>query len=168
MIIETKLVHKPAFRAVGIQEMVHFSAEEKPSENAIAKLWDRLNARTCEIADPVGYRGYGLIHQTPETKPGDPFNYIAAVGVHSFGQLPEGMISVEVPASLYAVVTYRGVLDGLGEGFEYFWSNWLPQSEYVYEGMYEFEFYDQRYRNRTDPESEIDLYFPISPKGKQG
>ncbi|GIP34708.1 GyrI-like domain-containing protein [Paenibacillus sp. J2TS4] len=164
MIIETKRVYKPAFMAVGLQEQVQPDPDVKPSENAIARLWDQLNSRAGEIANPVGFRGYGLIRQTPEIKPGDPFTYTAAIGVTSFGQLPEGMVSIEVPASHYAVVTYRGELDGLGEGFEYFWTSWLPQSEYVYDGVYEFEFYDQRYRNRTDPGSEIDLYFPISPK----
>lgn len=53
--------------------------DEKLSENAIAKLWDRVNARTGEISHQVGHRGYGLIHHTPESKPGDPFTYIAAL-----------------------------------------------------------------------------------------
>lgn len=164
MIIETKLIRKPAFLVVGMTERVQLGPGVKPSENAIAKLWDRFNERCCEIPHQVGGRSYGLIQQQPDMQPGDPFPYTAAVGVTEFGLLPDGMSQIEVPETLYAVVTYRGPIDGIGEGFEYFWRTWLPNADYAYEGKYEFEFYDQRYRNRIDEGSELDLYFPVVPK----
>lgn len=164
MIIETKLVQKPEFLAVGMRESVKLNPGEKPSENAISLLWDRFRKRCGEISHQVNFRSYGFIQQMHNWKPGDPILYIAAVGVNSLGELPEGMITMEVPESLYAVVTYRGHLDGIGEGFDFFWEKWLPEADYVYDGKYEFEFYDQRFRSRNDPSSEIDLYFPVKPK----
>ncbi|MCC2684303.1 MAG: putative transcriptional regulator [Paenibacillaceae bacterium] len=166
MIVEVKLIHNPEIRVVGMTENVQLGPGEKPSENAIANLWDRFNKRSEEIPHQVGFRAYGLIHQIPGNKPGAPFPYTAAVGVTEFGDLPEGMVRIELPAALYAVVTYRGLLDGIGEGFGHFWKTWRPKSDYIGDGEYVFEFYDQRYRNRQDPHSEIDLYFTIAAKPK--
>jgi predicted transcriptional regulator YdeE len=51
--------------------------------------------------------------------------------------------------------------------FSHFWGDWLPNSPYEYDGgtrtgKFEFEFYDQRYTQSSDPNAEIDLYFPKS------
>jgi len=169
MIIETKIIEKPAFSAVGITETIHFDSSVPPSENAIAKLWSRFNARNPEIQGQVGWRGFGLMLQNSDNPPGAPFEYTAAVQIHQDFDIPEGMTRIEVPAARYIVLTHRGPLDGIGDAFGHFWGHWLPNSPYEYDGgtrtgKYEFEFYDQRYTEANDPNSEIDLYFPIRDK----
>jgi AraC family transcriptional regulator len=169
MIIETKIIEKPSFSVIGITETIHFDSSLPPSENAIAKLWGRFGKRIPEVGSQLGWRSFGLMLQNPDNPPGTPFEYTAAVQVYQDGDIPEGMTRIEVPAARYIVLTHRGHLDGIGEAFKHFWGHWLPNSPYEYDGgtrtgKYEFEFYDQRYTQPDDPNSEIDLYFPIRDK----
>jgi predicted transcriptional regulator YdeE len=169
MIIETKIIEKPSFSVIGITEMIHFDHSLPPSENAISKLWDRFGKRIPEVPGQLGWRSFGLILQNPNSPPGAPFDYTAAVQIYQDGDIPEGMTRVEVPAARYIVLTNRGALDSIGDAFSHFWGHWLPNSPYEYDGgtrtgKFEFEFYDQRYTQSSDPNAEIDLYFPIRTK----
>ncbi len=169
MIIETKIIEKPAFEVIGIAEKIHFDSAVPPSENAIAQLWGKFGKRIPEITSPFGSRSYGLMLQNPELPSGTPFNYIAAIQIIEKGEIPQGMTLVEVPAARYLVLTHRGPLDGISDVYKHFWGQWLPSSLYEYDGgtltgKYEFEFYDQRYTQPNDPNSEIDVYFPIRAK----
>jgi len=58
MIIETKIVEKPAFTVVGITETIHFDSCLPPSENAIAKLW--VDLTTAFLKSPVFSAGAAL------------------------------------------------------------------------------------------------------------
>ncbi|UUZ82821.1 GyrI-like domain-containing protein [Paenibacillus sp. P26] len=169
MIIETKIVEKPAFSVIGITETIHIDPSLPPSENAIAKLWGGFVKRIPEIPGLLGWRSFGLMLQNPDNPPGAPFEYTAAAQIYEDGVIPEGMTRIEVPAALYIVLTYRGPLDGIRDAFRHFWGHWSPNNPYEYDGgirtgKYEFEFYDQRYTRPDDPNSEIDLYFPIRKK----
>ncbi|WP_054027753.1 GyrI-like domain-containing protein [Bacillus sp. FJAT-28004] len=169
MIIETKIVEKPAFTVVGITETIQFDSSLPASENTIAKLWGRFGKRIPEVSGQLGWRSFGLMLQNPSNPPGAPFDYTAAVQINEVGDIPEGMILIEVPAARYIVLTLRGPLDGISDGFGHFWGHLLPNSPYEYDGgigtgKYEFEFYDQRYTQPDDSNSEIDLYFPIRAK----
>lgn len=169
MIIETKIIEKPAFSVIGITETIHFDPSLPPSQNSIAKLWSRFSERIDEIPGILGSRSFGLILQHPDNSPNKPFDYTAAAQIYRDGDIPEGMCRIEVPAARYIVLTHRGRLDDIGSTFRHFWGEWLPNSSYVYDGgtstgKYEFEFYDQRYTHPDDPHSEIDLYFPIRAK----
>ena len=68
MIIETKIIEKPAFNVVGITETIHFDASLPPSENAIAKLWGRFGKRIPEISGQLGWRSFGLCCKTRTTR----------------------------------------------------------------------------------------------------
>jgi AraC family transcriptional regulator len=166
MIIETKIIEKPAFSVVGITDTIHLDSSLPPSENAIAKLWGQFVKRIPEVPGQLGWRSFGLMLQNPDNPPGAPFDYTAAVQIYQDGDIPEGMTRIEVPAARYIVLTHRGPLDGISDAFEHFWGHWLPNSPYDFDGgtrtgKYEFEFYDQRYTKSDDPNAEIDLYFPI-------
>ena len=82
MIIETKIIEKPAFNVVGITETIHFDASLPPSENAIAKLWGRFGKRIPEISGQLGWRSFGLMLQNPDNPHGAPFEYTAAVQIY--------------------------------------------------------------------------------------
>jgi predicted transcriptional regulator YdeE len=170
MIVESKIIEKPAFRVVGITERIHFDPSIPPSQNSIAKLWARLTERMDEIPGKLGWRNFGLILQNPNLSPHE-FDYTASVQINEDGAVPDGMVCLDVQAARYIVFTYRGPLDGIGEAIRHFWGLWLPNNACEYDGgiqtgKYEFEFYDQRYSNAGDPNAEIDLYFPIRDKSR--
>lgn len=161
-ILQTRVVWKDAFLAVGEKIRFDPSADVPPSENEIFRLWNRFNERVGEIEHIEGGM-YGLCLLSPDCKPDDPFDYVAAVGVSRAERVPEGMTVESVPGGLYCVVTRRGVIDEIGAAFRYFWDEWLPQSGYVFRDGAEFEYYDERYRGNHDPESVMDIWFPIRP-----
>lgn len=169
MIIETKFVEKPAFTVIGMTETIQPDSCQPPSENAIAELWGRFGQRMQEIPNQLGWRSYGLMLQKPDNGMGAPFDYTAGVQITGECEVPEGMERIEVLAARYIVLTMRGPLDSINDVYKHFWGSWLRENAYEYDGgtrtgKYEFEFYDQRYTNPDDPNSEIDVYFPIRAK----
>jgi len=163
MIIATRIVRKPAFRVVGMKVRYQPNWEVPPSQNELSKLWQRFNPRSHEIPHADG-GCYGLCLFDFGMKPGDAFDYVAALGVSDVGDVPEGMVAEEFGEYEYAVVERRGVLDELGKAFDYFHAEWLPKSGYEYAGGPEFEYYDERFKGNDDPESVMELWFPVRKK----
>ncbi|MBW5448322.1 hypothetical protein GE107_19960 [Cohnella sp. CFH 77786] len=161
-IIQTRVVWKNDFQVVG--ERIHFdpSADVPPSQNEIARLWPRFSDRAGEIEHVAG-GAYGLCLFGPDCEPGGPFDYMAAVGVSRAERVPEGMTAAKFPGGLYCVVTRQGVIDEIGQAFRHFREEWLPQSGYKSRSGVEFEYYDERYKGNHDPESVMDIWFPIEP-----
>lgn len=161
-IIQTRIVWKDAMQVVGVKTRFTQSANVPPSENEISLLWSRFNERFGEIDHFAGGM-YGLNLFGPDCVPGGPFDYMAAAGVSRADRVPEGMMAEMFPGGLYCVVTRQGVIDEIGAAFHYFWKEWLPQSGYESRSGVEFEYYDDRYRGNYDPESVMDIWFPIQP-----
>lgn len=164
MILETRIVWKETFKAVGQKIRYKPSQEIAPSENEISRLWQRFNPRCEEIPYRNG-QCYGLCIIEPDMRPGDAFDYIAAVGVTAFADVPEGMIADTFEGGLYVVVTRKGPIDELGAAFDYYHGEWLPNSEYTCRAGAEVEYYDRRYLGNDNPESVMELWFPIRSKG---
>jgi len=160
-VLGAKVVWKEAVTVVGEKIRFDPSTGTPPSGNDIARLWPRFSERVGEIENVVG-GAYGLCLFDADGVPGAPFDYVAGVGVSRAERVPEGMSAHTVPAGLYCVVTRQGVIDELGRTFEFFWKEWLPDSGYAYGGV-EYEYYDERYRGNHDPESVMDIWFPIRP-----
>lgn len=62
----------------------------------------------------------------------------------------------------YAVIHYRG-LGGDPSVYQWFYSEWLPQSGYLLDQRPHFEVLDERYKN-GDPTSEEEIWIPIKRK----
>jgi predicted transcriptional regulator YdeE/predicted enzyme related to lactoylglutathione lyase len=163
MSIETRIVWKDPFKVVGQKIRFTPSQHTPPSENEIALLWQRFNSRGSEIRHFNG-GSYGLCVFGPDMEPGKPFDYIAATGVSAFEDIPDSMTAESFPGGLYCVVQRRGKIDEIGKAFEYFHQSWIKSSEYEYGPGVEFEYYDERYRGNHDPESVMELWFPIRRK----
>ncbi len=163
MILETRIVWKEPFKAVGQKIRYKPSRDIAPSENEISRLWQRFNPRCDEIPHKNG-ECYGLCIIEPDMHPGDAFDYVAAVGVTAFADIPEGMVADTFEGGLYAVVTRKGPIDELGATFDYYHGEWLPNSEYTCRTGAEVEFYDSRYMGNDNPESVMELWFPIRSK----
>ena len=149
--MEPKIVSKPAFIIVG---MKHSGTN---SEGEIPKLWGQFGPRMCEIKHAVEPEvSYGLVTSfDPESK---VFDYIAGVQVSNTEEMPEGMVSWEVPAQKYAVFTWT--LPGYAEAYKQASETWLPASGYQRASMIEFERYDGDF-DPEDPTSELEFYLPI-------
>ncbi|MCI3921260.1 GyrI-like domain-containing protein [Paenibacillus sp. TRM 82003] len=162
--LSARVVWRDGFQVVG-EKIRHDPSDEKaPADNDIAKLWPRFNERVPEIKHVTG-GAYGLCLFGPDCVPGGPFDYMAGVGVSRIETPPTGMTGASFPAGLYCVVTRQGRINEIGAAFDFFRSSWLPASGYRCrgDGGAEFEYYDERYRSNDDPESVMELWFPIEP-----
>lgn len=149
--MEARITSKPAFTVGGLLY------RGKNEEDEIAQLWATSGARLWDIQD-VTRPGvaYGVIdHMDPES---GAFEYLAGMEVKAGADLPEGMVSWEIPAQTYAV--FACTLPTLMETMHQIYEQWLPQSGYERGTGPEFEFYGQEF-DATDPGSRMELWIPV-------
>lgn len=150
----------PAFLAIGCAGEFHPHATQ-----AIGQLWGRFAPRMHEVRNRTGNATYGICCPPEDgQRDSDHFTYVAAVGVSSLENIPDGMTGVEMPAREYAVFAYDGGIGPrLPQTLQYIFGEWLPNSGYELAGA-DFEYYD----NRFDPVSgqgTFFIYVPVTRKG---
>ena len=146
-----QIINKPAFAVVGMK--IHTS----PQEGDFPGLWRRFGPRMHEIQHVVAPEtSYGLSTNWDETT--GKFDYIAAMQVDSTEDLPEGMVSLQIPAQTYAV--FPAKLSTISETYDQIHSQWLSAAGRRRASGPDFEYYDEQF-NPDDPESEFHLYVPI-------
>ena len=151
-----QLVSKDEFHAIGIELTGPYSELQQ-----IGPLWQTFVSRIGEIPariNPDAMVSMGLTKDRPTD-----FTYYASVEVANVSEVPEGMVSLTVPAASYAVFTHKGSTDKLGDTINQA-RRTIKESGYgINHDAYWFELYDKRY-NPTSENSEFDLYFPIAAK----
>jgi len=148
--MEAKIISIHEFKSVGITYFGNNMNGEIP------KLWQVFNSRYNDIANKSkSMLCYGICEDMPDAE--GRFHYTACAEVDNFLNIPEGMEAKVVPAGKYAVYTFIGSLDKLGEFYENIFTKWMPAAGYQMDGRPQFELYDERYMNN----GEFDLYMPI-------
>jgi len=149
--MEPKIVTKPAFTVVGVK----YRGDNK--NNEIKHMWDEFGPRMGEIKHVVGPEVcYGVCANGDEET--HEFDYFAGFEVDSTADIPEGMVSFEVPEATYAV--FATTLPDIGKTFEHAYHTWLPQSGYHATGGPDLELYDEAF-DPSDPYSTLYIYIPI-------
>jgi AraC family transcriptional regulator len=146
-----KIIQRPAFTVVG---MVHSGKNEN---DEIPQMWAAMGPRFAEVRHVVDPEDcYGVVDNMDEGN--GTFDYVAGIEVERARDLPEGMVSWDVPGGTYAVFTCT--LPGLGEAYTHAYSTWLPQSGYERAPGPEFELYDAEF-DPKDANSKMEIYIPI-------
>jgi AraC family transcriptional regulator len=149
--MEPKIVAREAFTVVGMKY------HGKNENNEIPQLWDKFGPRAEEIKHIVDpHVAYGVCGNFDDSS--HEFDYVAGFEVDSTTEIPEGMVSWDVPAGKYAVFTCT--LPTLGETYQHAYHTWLPQSGYQRAPGPEFELYDESF-DPEDPSSKMDAYIPL-------
>lgn len=147
--METNIISKPSFTVVGMEY-------KGRAPWRIPMLWRTFGPRVAEIKHVVEPEvSYGL---TSTYKEGKGFTYIACVAVSELGDIPEGMVSVQVPEQQYVVfpcnlARFRKIYYNIRR-------NWVPDNGYELTHGPEFERYDDGY-NPRNRKSEFMMYLPI-------
>ncbi len=148
--MEPKIVTKPAFTVVG---MLYHGRNEK---NEIPQMWGEFVPRIGEIKHQLEtHESYGVCR---DLEPEGVFEYVAGVPVRKVEDVPEGMVSWDVPEGKYAVFTCT--LKTIHEAYQYAFQTWLPGSGYQRADGPDFEYYDADF----DPDAshpELYIYIPI-------
>ena len=92
------------------------------------------------------------------------FQRWAAVEVTSFDLVPEGMQTKTIAGGLYAVFTHVGPVKKFVETSHYIFDTWLPQSDYKLDDRAHFERLGAKYYGPEHPESEEEIWVPVSAK----
>jgi AraC family transcriptional regulator len=152
---EVQIVQRPAFKVAGLRH------EGLGQQGEIPAMWDVFLPRAKELVgeqtqSPVFYGIARSIEGIPEDV---AWEYLAGAEVESFDNLPAGMVGWEVPALTYAVLPARGVPE-IDPVSNYFYQEWLPQSEYEGDAPVMVEVYPE-----TFSEDQIMyLHFPVRRK----
>jgi AraC family transcriptional regulator len=136
-----------AFTVVGMK------ARHRNEQNDIPALWESFVPRQGEISPRADQLvSYGVMDNCDQI---GEFDYIACVEVDPLVDIPEGMVSHEIPEGTYAV--FKGSLSTIQETFDYIYGEWLPVSGYRRAPGPEFELYNQDFeRDQT-----IYTYIPV-------
>lgn len=130
------------------------------------QLWKNFMPRRFEIDDHCesGYfsvqcynNGSSYESFTPHTV----YQKWAAIEVHKFGAIPEGMEKHLLQGGQYAVFTHQGPMDVFKHTMDYIYQIWLPNSGYQLDDRDHFEIMGNKYFGPNHPESEEDVWVPI-------
>lgn len=156
--LEPKFETKPGFKSVG---MIFTGT---PGSNEIPELWDKFVPHLDSIPNRINHNVcYGIINPFGPKENDGEIDYVAAVEVENFDDIPEGMVSADVPEAYYAVFTHKGPISKFMESIKFVFGEWLPNSEYTLTGTPELEIYDERF-NAESENSECDICLPVRKK----
>jgi AraC family transcriptional regulator len=151
--MDPQIVQRSAFTMAGLM------CSGKHQSNEIPELWQALGPRFQEIqhvSQPdIAYGVCGNFDEDTGT-----FDYLAGIEVDCAAELPEGMVSWEVPAATYAVFTCT--LPTLHETHARIHCKWFPESSFRRAQGPEVERYDEHF-DPKDPDSRMEIYIPVQP-----
>jgi AraC family transcriptional regulator len=148
--MEPKIESRSAFRVVGLKY------HGKNEQNEIPQLWGEFAERVAEVQNRVeAHATYGIVGKHEDT---GEFDYVAGLNVSPAADVPEGMVSLDVPAQTYAV--FSCTLPTIGHTLDYIHGTWLTASGYRQADGPALELYDEKF-NPENPESLMYIYIPI-------
>lgn len=134
--------------------------------NKTGDLWKNFMSRRKEIQNNKGTDLYSMqvyhLAYFHLFNPAMEFEKWATIEVTDFDTIPEGMEPFTLTGGLYAVFDYKG-LNTDTRIFEYIFTDWLPNSDYILDDRPHFEILGAKYKN-NDPDSEEEIWVPIKEK----
>ena len=136
------------------------------SGNKTGELWRRFMPRRKEIQNNIGselysIQVYGHLYFN-NFNPKTEFEKWAAIEVNDFELIPVEMESFILTGGLYAVFIHKGSSTD-NKTFQYIFTTWLPNSNYLLDNRPHFEILGDKYKNE-DPNSEEEIWIPIKAK----
>ena len=133
----------------------------------IGELWGSFMPRRKEITNNLTNDLISLVVYAPnhfiDFKATNQFERWATVEVENFNNVPDELETYNLSSGLYAVFNYKGMSSGAAAFFQYIYSEWVPNSEYILDDRAHFEVLGEKYKN-NDPSSEEEIWIPIKAK----
>ncbi|TQS71146.1 AraC family transcriptional regulator [Ornithinibacillus gellani] len=157
------VIEKEAFQVVGVKrEFSSVAMEENVA--GIPEFWEEVNQNGTsdllfQLNDGIVNGVLGVCGEITEAqKKANVFDYWVATSYA--GELPEGMHSMIIPASKWAVFEVHGPMpSAMQNAWKRIFSEWFPSTGYEQAGTPEFELYTDEDPNHPDLYSEI--WIPI-------
>ena len=155
----------PRIEVLGELKLVGLRMTMSISTNKTRELWQNFIRRRKDISNTVGSTLYSIqLYDESYFRTFNPhssFEKLAATEVTNFDAVPAEMEAFTLPSGLYAVFLHKGAGATAPTTFNYIFSTWLPDSEYVLDNRPHFEVLGENYKN-DDPESEEEIWIPIT------
>jgi AraC-like DNA-binding protein/predicted transcriptional regulator YdeE len=155
-----EIYEQPALLLVGLRTLFYSVDSEKNNiGELLPPLWGAFIGRLGEIDNKLPGVCYGVVRQ--EEAESDRLEYHAAIEVTAVTALPEGMVSVLVPAGTYARFEHRGPAPRIDHTVSYAYATWLAQSDYRHTYAPDLEIYGAAY-HPTNDDSVFHYAIPIA------
>jgi predicted transcriptional regulator YdeE len=152
------LVELPSLHLVGVSCVFIGSMNE--NSDAHEKIPDAWHSLGHLASDNGLSTHWSLGVMTGSDEPGK-MTYVACVPVDAAAPVPDGMTEVELDASAYVGCEHIGSLDSIGQTTAWFYSDYLPTSDYHVLDAAHLEIYDERF-NPESPTSVVTICAPIA------
>jgi len=163
--MKPQFIDRPEKLVVGIgAPFISVLSPDRNNMVIIPRLWSEYVPRKQEVPHRLSTADVGICTRLPNesqrTHPEVCF-YIAGAEVTELAKLPEGMMSLTVPAGRYAVFTHIGQLDALEITMKFIYGTWLPNSGCKLRQAPDIETYDHRFNPFSD-KSEMGIWIPVA------
>jgi AraC family transcriptional regulator len=156
-----RIEEKDGFTAIGVKRF--FTFENGENFRQIPKMWEELEKDTEFTERLFGLNDIwpsGIIGLCADMHDSGLDYWIAAA---STAPCPEGLESIDIPASAWAVFEGRGPLPGsIQDIFKKVYSEWFPSSGYEHANAPEIEWYSNGDMNADDYLCEV--WIPVVKK----
>lgn len=151
--MKPKLISISEKKLIGIKSTMHHGQYAN-----IVALWQRFMPRKKEIKDNLDTELLAIQMYDDFNAMEKPFEIWACVEVSSFKIIPEGMLTLTIPESEYAIFVHKGM--NAAATYQKIMTEWLPISGYKIDNRPHFQVMGAKYINGSE-ESEEDFYVPI-------
>lgn len=157
----------PRIQIINEKKLVGKRMTMSYADYRIGELWGSFMPRRKEITNTLTNDLISLVVYAPnhfiDFKPTNQFERWATAEVENFNKVPNEMETYNLSSGLYAVFNYKGMSSGAAAFFQYIYSEWVPNSEYILDNRAHFEVLGENYKN-NDPSSEEEIWIPIKEK----
>lgn len=157
---------QPRIQVLKPKKLVGLHLSMSLVNNLTGQLWRQFGPHIQKIPHRVSEDKISLQIYPPkyyaQFNPTTAFTKWATVEVSSFDDLPEGLQTLDLKGGMYAVFDYKGS-SGDSSIFQYIFTEWLPQSNYMVDNRPHFEVLGPKYKN-NDPNSEEEIWIPVRVK----
>jgi AraC family transcriptional regulator len=156
----------PIIKNLEEKKLIGLNIKMSVSENRTGELWGTFGPRIKEIEHRITTDKISMQIYPPSYfklfNPATEFQKWATVEVSDFKNIPPNMKSFVLEQGLYAVFNYKGSSSDTSV-FQYIFTKWLPDSNYMIDDRPHFEVLGSKYKN-NDPSSEEEIWIPIKEK----
>ena len=151
------------FKLVGLEtEIKNHLDPDSNYHKVLIPFWEDFLKRAPEILNRSSDKYFGVALTSTFSIEDENLKYLAAVEVEKFTDIPEGMITYELPKRTFAQFTKVGAWKETAFAVNYIYGTWLPNSSFLRDvSGDDFEIFDQRYRIH-DQSSVSEYYLPIT------
>ncbi|HEY2491891.1 MAG TPA: AraC family transcriptional regulator [Paenibacillus sp.] len=152
-----RIVERESFEVVGVKR--EFSLVNNENLKDIPEFWNDVNLDgTSDLLFKLNkgeIKGVlGVCVDNRDTQPKQTMDYWVATEYE--GELPEGLLMLEVPASKWGVFEVHGPMpDAMQKAWKQIFSEWFPSNHYEYASTLELEVYSDEDPSSPDLYSEI-------------